>query len=373
MRDPRRVQLAKTIVHHSCSLRPGETILIESFDLSDGLVADLIDEAFAAGAIPLVYLRKNALIRRMLLHGNEDHLKKLSDVELYQMKQAHAYVGLRASDNVSEMADVPAEHMARYMKLVSGPVHSDYRVKKTKWVVLRYPNPAMAQLANMSTEAFEEFYYRVCNVDYPRMSKAIEPLVARMGRTDRVHIKGPAGTDLRFSIKGIGVEPCSGERNIPDGECFTAPVRDSVDGTIAYNTPTVYQGQTFTDVTLTFERGKIVKATSNQTERINKIFDQDEGARYVGEFSLGFNPLILQPMKDTLFDEKIAGSLHFTPGQAYEKEADNGNRSSIHWDMVLIQRPEYGGGEVWFDGELIRKDGRFVVKDLEGLNPEGLA
>src|SRR5262245_43105286 len=372
MRDPRRAQLAKTIVHHSCELKPGETVLIESFDLADGLIHDIMDEAFAAGAIPLVYLRKNALIRQMLLHGKEDQLKKLAEVELFQMKQAHAYVGLRASDNVSEMADIPAPHMARYAKLVSTPVHSAYRVKKTKWVVLRYPNPAMAQLATMSTEGFENFYYNVCNVDYARMRDAIKPLEARMLKTDRVHLKGPAGTDLKFSIKGIGAQPCSGQRNIPDGECFTSPVRNSVEGTIAYNTPTVYQGQTFTDVVLTFEGGKIVKATASDSKRINESFDTDEGARFIGEFSLGFNPMILHPMKDTLFDEKIAGSLHFTPGNAYEHEADNGNRSAIHWDMVLIQRPEYGGGEVWFDGELIRKDGRFIVPDLAGLNPEKL-
>ena len=373
MRDTRRVQLAHTIIHHSCALKPGETILIEAFDLADGLVNDIVDEAFEAGGIPLVYLRKNAVIRRMLLRGKEAQLKKLAEVELFQMKQAQAYVGLRASDNVSEFSDVPAANMASYAKLVGTPVHGDYRVKKTKWVVLRYPNPSMAQLANMSTEAFEEFYYKVCNVDYARMRDAIVPLAKRMNETDRVHIKGPAGTDLRFSIKGIGAIPCSGEKNIPDGECFTSPVRNSVEGTIAYNTPTVYQGQTYTDVTLTFEGGKIVKATSNNTERINEVFDTDEGARFIGEFSLGFNPMVQVPMKDTLFDEKIAGSLHFTPGQAYENEADNGNRSAIHWDMVLIQRPEYGGGEIYFDGELIRKDGRFVVKELEGLNPEKLA
>ena len=373
MRDARRVQLAHTIVHHSCSLKPGETILIEAFDLADGLVHEIVEEAYAVGGVPIVYLRKNALIRQMLLHGTEDQLKKQAEIELFQMKQAQAYVGLRASDNVSEMADVPTANMARYMKVVSSPVHSEYRVKKTKWVVLRYPNPAMAQLATMSTEGFEDFYYKVCNVDYGKMREAIKPLRTRMEKTDRVHIKGPGATDLRFSIKDIGVEPCSGERNIPDGECFTAPVRNSVEGVMAYNTPTVYQGTTFTDVKLTFKAGKIVDATSNNTKRINEIFDTDEGARFIGEFSLGFNPMILHPMKDTLFDEKIAGSIHFTPGQAYEKEADNGNRSAIHWDMVLIQRPEYGGGEIWFDDELIRKDGRFVVKDLEGLNPEKLA
>ena len=370
MSDPRRVELAKILIHHSCRLKPGETVLIEAFDLHNGLVPEIVEEAFAAGAIPIVYLRRTSLIRQMLLHGKEAQIAKLAEIELFQMKQAQAYIGVRASDNVAELSDIPPEHMALHGKLLGKPVHTDYRVKNTKWVVLRYPNPSMAQLANMSTAAFERFYYDVCCVDYRKMADAIEPLKERMERTDKVQIKGP-GTDLRFSIKGIGVVPCVGDRNIPDGECFTAPVRDSVEGTIAYNAPSLYQGTTFTNVRFTFQGGKIVKAEGDPAERLNKILDEDEGARYVGEFSLGFNPFVLHPMRDTLFDEKIAGSLHFTPGQAYE-ETENGNRSQVHWDLVLIQRPEYGGGEVWFDGELIRKDGRFVVKDLEGLNPERL-
>ena len=371
MSDPRRAEFAKLLIRHSCSLKPGETVLIESFDLHDGLVEELVAEAFAAGGLPLVYLRRTNLIRQMLLQGNAAQIAKLADVELHQMKQAQAYIGIRAADNVAELSDVPAANMALHGKLLGVPVHSEYRVKKTKWVVTRYPNAAMAQLANMSTEAFERYYYDVCCVDYVKMQEAIRPLQARMKRTDRVEIKGP-GTNLKFSIKGIGAISCHGDRNVPDGECFSAPVRDSVEGTIAYNTPSLYQGTTFTDIRLTFERGKIVKAEGDPADRLNKILDEDEGARYVGEFSLGFNPLVLHPMRDTLFDEKIAGSLHFTPGQAYE-ETDNGNRSQVHWDLVLIQRPEYGGGEVWFDGELIRKDGRFVVKDLEGLNPERLS
>ena len=188
--------------------------------------------------------------------------------------------------------------------------------------------------------------------------------------TDEVHIVGK-GTDLRFSIKDIPVIPCAGEKNIPDGECFTAPVRDSVNGTIHFNTPTIYQGTTFTDVRLRFENGKIVEASANHTEKLNEILDTDEGARYIGEFSIAFNPHITTPMLDILFDEKIAGSLHITPGKAYEV-ADNGVRSAVHWDMVMIQRPEYGGGEIYFDGELIRKDGQFVIPALAPLNPENL-
>jgi aminopeptidase len=370
MRDPRTRALARLIVQHSCRLAPGEVVLIESFDLADGLVLDLVEETQAAGAIPLVSLRENAVLRAQLLRASEAQLKVQAELELQQMKLVQAYVGIRASSNASELADVPPDRMSLYQQIVAKPVHLDYRVNHTRWVVLRYPNDAMAQLANMSTEAFQEFYFRVCSVDYARMRDAMQPLAERMRRTDRVHLKGP-GTDLRFSIKGIGVVPCFGERNIPDGECFTAPVRDSVEGVISYNTPSVYLGTTYEKVSFTFERGRIVRATGNPQDKLDHLLETDEGARHVGEFSLGFNPHILQPMKDTLFDEKIAGSLHFTPGQCYGT-TDNGNRSRIHWDLVLIQRPDFGGGEVWFDGERVRKDGLFVTEDLAGLNPERL-
>jgi aminopeptidase len=370
MRDPRTRSLAQLIVNHSCRLQSGEAVLIESFDLTNGLVLDLIEETHAVGAIPIVSLRDQAVLRTQLLNATEAQLRVQAAIELQQMKQVQAYVGIRASNNVSELADVPSERMSMYQEIVAKPVHLDYRVNHTRWLVLRYPNPAMSQLANMSTEAFEAFYFRVCNVDYARMRAAMQPLVDLMLRTDRVHVKSP-GTDLRFRIKDIGVIPCFGERNIPDGECFTAPIRDSVEGTIAYNTPSVYLGTTYERIVFTFEKGRIVKATGNPQDRLDHLLDTDEGARYIGEFSLGFNPHVLHPMKDTLFDEKIAGSLHFTPGQAYDI-ADNGNRSRVHWDLVLIQTPEFGGGEVWFDDEPIRRDGRFVVPELEGLNPERL-
>ncbi len=370
MRDPRNARLAQLIIRHSTRLQPGETILIESFDVNQGLVLDLVDEAYRAGGVPLVFLRSQAVNRQLLLGTNEAQLTAQAAIERFQMEQSKAYVGLRGADNSSELADVPADKMSLYTKLLQRPVHLDYRVNHTKWVVLRYPTPSMAQMANMSTEAFEDFYYRVCTLDYTRMSDAMQPLVERMKRADQVQLKGP-GTDLRFRIKDIGVVPCEGRRNLPDGECYTAPLRDSVEGTISFNTPSLYLGTTYENLSFTFEGGRIVKANGSPGDKLAALLDTDEGARYVGEFSLGFNPFILTPMKDTLFDEKIAGSLHFTPGQAY-KEADNGNRSQIHWDLVLIQRPEYGGGEVWFDGDCIRRDGHFLPTELQGLNPERL-
>jgi len=261
--------------------------------------------------------------------------------------------------------------MKRYQTLWSQPVHSRIRVPDTKWVVLRWPTPSMAQQAGMSTEEFEEFYFDVCTLDYPKMAEAQKTLMALEAKTDKVHIKGPGETDLRFSVKDIPVIQSCGLRNIPDGEVFTAPVRDSTNGVIEYNTPTLYQGTVFENIKLTFKDGKIIKVDGDDVERLEEIFNTDEGARYVGEFAIGMNPYINRPMKDILFDEKIAGSIHFTPGNSYDN-AFNGNRSAIHWDLVLRQTPECGGGEVWFDDVLIRKDGLFVLDELKSLNPENL-
>ncbi len=371
MRDPRCARLAQVIVGHSTRLQAGETVMIEAFDLCGGLVLEIVEAAQQVGAHPYVQLRSNEVLRSLLRGGSEPQFRLMGEIDRYAMERMNAYVGIRAAHNVSELSDVAGDRMRLYTEHVQKKVHFDWRVPRTRWVVLRYPTASMAQQAGMSTSQFEDFYFRVCTLDYGRMSAAMEPLKWRMERTDRVRLRGP-GTDLHFSIKDIGVVKCEGARNLPDGECYTAPVRDSVEGTIAFNTPSLYLGTTFENLRLTFRGGRVVMAQGSPQARLEEILDTDEGARYVGEFSLGFNPSITRPMKDTLFDEKIAGSLHLTPGNAYDN-ADNGNRSQIHWDMVLIQTPEYGGGEVWFDGERVRADGRFVVPDLEGLNPENLA
>lgn len=370
MKDPRVAELAKILVRHSCKVQKGERVLIDVFGKERELARALVAEVYEAGGYPYVQLHDQSITRALLLGTSEAHLDTWASLALEQMKKMDCYIGIRGADNINELGDVPDDKMRLYMKMFNHPVHSEQRVKKTKWVVLRYPNASMAQLAGMSTEAFESFYFQVCNVDYEKMGQAMEPLVKRMEQADEVRIVGP-GTDLTFSIKGIPVIKCAGENNVPDGEVFTAPVRESVNGVITFNTPSVYQGTTFENIRFEFENGKIVNATANDNQRLNQILDSDEGARYIGEFSIGVNPHISHPMKDTLFDEKIHGSFHFTPGQAYE-EADNGNRSSIHWDLVSIQRKDYGGGEIYFDGQLIRKDGLFVVDDLLPLNPENL-
>lgn len=370
MKDARIQKLAEVLVHHSTKVKPGENVLIEAFDIPNPLVKALLRTVTAAKAKPYVWVKDYSLIRELLLYAGEEQLKLIGEMELAWMKRMDAYIGVRGGLNVNEMSDVPQEKMKLYQEHILKPVHFQERVNNTHWVVLRYPTPSFAQQAGMSSDAFEDFFFEVCTMDYGKLDAALQPLKKRMENADQVHIKGP-GTDLRFSIKGIPVIGCSGAHNIPDGEAFTAPVKNSVNGFVRFNTSTIYQGVAFADVFLRFENGKIVEAKADKTEKLNEILDADEGARYIGEFAIAFNPFIVKPMLDILFDEKIAGSFHFTPGQAYEN-ADNGNRSNVHWDMVMRQTADQGGGEIYFDGELIRKDGLFVPHDLKGLNPENL-
>jgi aminopeptidase len=370
MPDPRYEQLAELLVSHSTQLQAGENVLFEVFDVPDEMAVALVRAAQKAGASSMVNVRRGAVTRALLQGLTEKDIKLKADCAIHQMQQMQVYIGVRGGHNSAELSDVPSEKMKLYTRHFLHPVHFEQRVKKTRWCILRFPSGAMAQGAQMSTEAFEDFFFRVCTLDYSKMQKATRPLQELMEKTDQVHIVGP-GTDLKFSIKDIGVIPCFGTHNIPDGECFTAPVQDSVQGEISFNAPTIEHGVTHENVKLKFKGGKIIEASSSNSEKLNEVLDTDGGARYIGEFSLAFNPYILQPMKDILFDEKIAGSFHFTPGQAYE-EADNGNRSEVHWDMVCIQREEFGGGQIFFDGKLIRENGLFVPKKLQGLNPENL-
>src|SRR5919197_4347732 len=364
MHDARFDKLARLLVEYSIRLKRKENVLVEAFDVPDEMTVALILAIQRAGAVPFVQVHRARVNRALALTASDRQLTLLASHELARMKKMQAYVGLRGSNNITELSDVPMNTIKLMLKKLR-PV-TDYRVKKTKWVVLRWPTPSMAQLAGMSTEAFEDFYFQVCTLDYRKLQPGMKTLKRLMEKTDRVEIKGP-GTDLRFSIKGISAVICGGDRNIPDGEVFTCPLKNSVQGHVTFNAPSIYQGVGFDGVRLEFRDGKIVRATSNQTEKLNTILDSDAGARYIGEFSLGLNPRVLEPMRDILFDEKIAGSFHFTPGQAYE-EADNGNRSQVHWDMVNIQRPEYGGGEIYFDGKLIRRDGVLLPKQLRSLN-----
>lgn len=371
MKDARVRKLAEVLIDHSCQLKEGENVLIETFYLPNTmLVCELIELATQRGASPLVSTKDNSVLRSLYRNATEKNMRLAAEFELARMEKMDAYIGIRGAANSNQFADVPLEKLDLQQQFWMKPVHFGVRVPRTKWVVLRYPTDSFAQAANMSSEAFEDFFFDVCTLDYGQMARNQEPLAARMEAADEVRIVSP-GTELTFSVRDMPVRPCHGQRNIPDGEVFTAPVRDSVEGTIRYNTPSRYQGIVFENIEFEFSKGKIIGASAGpQTDAVNRVLDADEGARYIGEWAIGVNNRIKNAMLDTLFDEKIGGSFHFTPGNAYD-DCDNGNRSRVHWDLVLIQTPEFGGGEMYFDGELIRKDGRFVPKDLQPLN-EGL-
>ncbi len=370
MIDPRMTKLADVLITYATAVKPGEKLLIEAIDIPHEMTCELVRTCREAGADPLVTLKSNRINRALMHAASETQMDLIADTEALRMGKVDAYIGMRGNPNIAELSDVPKEKLKMYQDSVWKRVHQELRVPKTRWVVLRWPSPSMAQQAGKSTAAFEDFYFNVCTMDYARMSQAMQPLAKRMREADQVKIVGP-GTELSFSIKGIDAIPCDGKLNIPDGEVFTAPVRDSINGTLQYNARTIYHGVIHDDVRFEFKDGKIISATSTNTKALNEVLDSDDGARYVGEFAIGFNPFITEPMLDILFDEKIAGSFHFTPGQAYD-EADNGNKSSVHWDIVCLQTAENGGGEIWFDGTLIRKDGLFVTDDLKALNPENL-
>ncbi len=370
MQDLRINRLAEVLVNYSVALKKGEKILIEAKGIDYMLVNAIVKEVYKVGGYPFVEIYDNRVTRQLMLGNSQEYAELKAKYDAYRMAEMDAYIGIRGGENCNELADVPEDKMQIESKYYSHPVHHELRVKKTKWVVLRYPNQGMASQAGTSTDAFEDFYFSVCNLDYSKMDRAMDALKALMDRTDKVRIVAK-DTDLTFSIKGIGSKKCSGHMNIPDGEVYSAPVKDSVNGVITYNAPSVENGTKFENVRLEFKNGKIVNATANYTDKLNAVLDTDEGARYVGEFAIGVNPYIVKPMGDILFDEKISGSIHFTPGCCYD-DANNGNVSAVHWDLVLIQTPEYGGGEIYFDDVLIRKNGLFVTEELLPLNPENL-
>jgi len=374
--DPRFKAYADLLVGHSVKVKPGDVTVIEIFDeIPEMMARATVDAVQRAGGVPIVWLRRQRVTHDLLRYTKpealEATLKTMAANDLAVMRRAQCYIALRGYANASEMAGVSPNVMKLYGRLYNSPVHLKCRIPKTRWVVNRWPSPSMAQMAKKSTADFEDFFFAcTTGVDYVAMAKAARPLVALMKRTNKVHIVGPGDTDLIFSIKGIPAIPCFGEHNIPDGECFTAPVRTSMNGVIEYNTPTICQGAYFEGLRFVVRDGQIVEATCRvgDVSRLNAILDTDPGARYFGEFALGFNPAVDKIMCDTLFDEKRRESFHLTPGNSYD-EAPNGNKSAVHWDIVAVQ---LGKDAIYFDGVLVRRGGLFVPKYLKGLNPDRL-
>lgn len=373
MNDPRLDRLATVLMNHSTALEPGDFFQINAAFAARPLVNAILRQAAEQGVYPVINWQDEELTRLSYdIQKPEDpntqrFLEKRTDWDLYRWRDLAANIAIRATENDQELNKVAPERQQLNARI--GRPLSDVIINERRWVLFDYPTRASAQKAGMSYEDYVDFVLKVCLIDYNRLQKAEEKLAARLDRSERVQILAP-GTDLSFSIKDIPTVCCYGRRNVPDGEVYTAPVRDSVQGVITYNVPSHYFGQTFKKIRFEFKDGRIVAASCDGDQALlEKILATDEGASHIGEFAFGVNPQIREPIGNTLFDEKIGGSIHFTPGNAYAK-ANNGNRSAIHWDLIQIQRPEYGGGEVWLDGERVRKDGLFVTDDLLDLNPD---
>lgn len=366
MGDQREQRLAQLLVRYSVALKPGEKCLINAVDVPTSMTEALIGAVYQAGAYPLVNVWSERIERAMAVGATKQSLSVWADADVYRMKMMDAFIGIRGIANVRELSSIP-EQAELVSTWYNQPVHMKVRVPHTRWVVLRYPTECFAMQAGMSTVEFEDYFYRVClDVDYPAMQRTMEEAKRYLDTVDQVQIVGK-GTDLSFSVKGMPWIPCAGQSNIPDGEIYSCPVKESVNGRITYNCDSTYQGHCFHDVSLTFRNGKIVEAHADDDVLVNKVFDTDDGARYVGEFSLGCNPQVTVPIDNILFDEKIAGSIHFTPGQSY-RNCYNGNDSAVHWDLVQIQRKGYAEANIFFDGDLVRENGVFVHPALQGLN-----
>lgn len=371
-KDERIIKLAENVVNRSVEVKKGEKVYVECFGASTKpFFEELIRAVTQAGGIPFYFCNDNSFIKEFMRFADEDQIKQFAEMHRKLIADCECYIAVRGFDDIFSMSELSAEANERWSKFFWGPVHTQTRVPETRWCVLRFPNTTMAAMSKMSLKDFEDFYFNACLVDYRKMGESMKSLQKLMEKTDRIKIVAPE-THLEFSIKGIPAVRSEGGHNIPDGEVYTAPVKDSINGYVQFNTDSAYHDNVFSHIRLEFKDGKIIKASSRiNDDLLQKILEIDEGSRYMGEFALGVNPYITHPILDILFDEKIGGSFHMAIGNSYD-QAFNGNRSSNHWDLIQMQDAEHGGGEIWFDDVLIRKDGRFVLPELECLNPENL-
>jgi aminopeptidase len=372
MKDRRLDRLAEIFLTHSLSLEKGDGFLVSASVEALPLVHAIIDLSGRMGVFPVVELNDEEAVRlRTSLFDPADasamaFLDASARWDLARWQDLKGRISIRGVGNDSEMSGVPADRM-RLVADRMRPVQ-DLVVNQRKWVLFDWPTKGMAQKAGMPFSEFFDYTMAIADLDYARLEADETLLAGYMAKTDTVRIEGP-GTDLAFSIRGIPAVCCCGRRNIPDGEVYTAPVAGTAEGHVTYNVPTSYWGRNFRNVRLEFRKGVVTNASCDgDSSALSGILDSDPGARRLGEFSFGVNNAIREPIGNILFDEKIGGSFHLTPGSAYVR-ADNGNRSAIHWDLVCIQRADHGGGRIYLDGLLVREDGRFLPDDLQGLNP----
>jgi aminopeptidase len=360
-------RLADVLVSYSTRVQPGDVVLLESPVAGAPLVQEIFRSVVRAGGHPLLRITLEPMGETLLRNGDDAQLEWVNPVRVEDFEQADVRIVLLAGSNTRALSSLDPRRQAIYGR-AHEPLGSRYLERaaagELRWVLTQFPTHSAAQDAEMSLEQYEQFVYRAGKLDeddpirsWREFAKRVDAAAAFLGTKSELRIVAD-GTDLTLGVGGRTWIPAQGLENFPDGETFTGPVEDSAEGTIRFTFPAVFQGREVEDVRLRFERGEVVEATAAQGQDfLREMIAMDDGARRVGELAFGLNDGIAEYTKNTLFDEKIGGTCHLALGTAYP-ETGGLNRSGLHWDMVCDLR---GGSEVYADGELIYRDGDFIV------------
>ena len=367
MSDPRLMKLAELLVVYSVAIKHGDKVLINGSSIAGPLLNEVYAAVLRAGGHPLMLVSLPDIDDVMYRYASEDQLKFMPPPLMLGIETYDASISVSGTTNTKNLSNVdPAKVVTRsqgrremldvFMKrAASGAL---------RWTGTLFPTHAYAQDAEMSLRDYEDFVFRACMPDmedpigyWQSFSRWQQKIVDWLKGKKAIRVSGK-GTSLTLSIADRSFISCDGHHNMPDGEVFTGPEENSVNGYITFSYPAIYQGREVTGVRLEFQDGKIITASAEKNESfLQQILDTDEGSRYVGEFAIGTNEGIRQFTREILFDEKIGGTIHMAMGAGYP-ETGSRNHSSIHWDMICDLRD---GGEIWVDDELLHKDGRFVI------------
>ncbi len=365
--DPRIDKLAKVLVHYSLRIKPKELVRISGPALAAPLIRAAYREALGAGAYPFTRVSLEGMDELYLKGASDDQLRFVSEFERAEVNRIDASLGIWAHWNTRELTGVDPKREARRREATREVVQRfmDRSASgELRWCGTQYPTQADAQDAEMSLSEYEDFVFTAGMLDrddpvaaWGQVKTAQDRIVQLLGRHTTLAVRG-VNIDLEVSVQGRTWMNAAGEYNFPDGEVFTGPVEDSVNGRVRFTFPAIYSGREVDDVELLFEQGKVVHARAAKGEEfLHAMLDTDAGARYLGEFAFGTNYNIQRFTRNILFDEKIGGTLHMALGGGYP-ETGSKNTSGLHWDMICDLRD---GAEVVADGEVIYRDGKFLV------------
>lgn len=366
MVDPRIKKMANVLVNYSLQIKKGDLFVIQGSELAMPLIKEIYKEALRVGANPEVFLTPTGTKEIFFKEASEEQLSFVSPLRLHMIKSIDAILNIMGGYNTKELSGVDPKRIAlnaKANKEINDIFNERVNSGDLRWCLCQYPTHSGAQESNMSLDEYTEFIFEACllNEDDPikaweNVKKNHERIIDYLKDKDFIEIKSK-DTHLKLRVGGRKWINCFGDNNFPDGEVFTAPIEDSIEGHIRFSFPGIYMGKEIEDIRLTFEKGKVVKAGAAKGEDLlHALLDTDEGARYIGEFAIGTNYGIKKFTKNMLFDEKIGGTIHLALGNAYG-ESGGKNKSVIHWDMLCDMKD---GGEIYADGELFYKDGKFL-------------